>query len=141
MSDQNEPSENWAAIVYVKGPQNQTVLVLDRGKPMPHFWKLAGGRKEPIDCDIPAKTAQRELKEETGIDVDYRDLELIERVSKWNHDLYVYSVTVMNFNGILKIGDEGEKVAIFEKHELEKMVDFFPPHWGYLKKLEVVTTA
>lgn len=130
---------DWAAIVFVRDQQGQTVLVLDRGKPLPHFWKLAGGRQE--QGETPVMTAKRELKEETGLDVKTENLKLVEKIAKRNHDLYVYETVVQNFDGLLKIGDEGEKVAIFHESEIETMVDFFPPHRTYLQKIGVVATA
>lgn len=131
--------DQWAAVTFVKGPEGKTVFVLDRGKPLPHFWKMAGGRKEP--GETPVQTAKRELQEETGLNVETRNIVLVEKVSKKNHDLYVYSVTVENFDGLIEEGDEGEKVAVFHESEVETMVDFFPPHRLFLKKLGVVLTA
>ncbi len=138
MSNQNVLAQvDWAAIVIVYGPDGKMVLVYDEGKPLPIFWKFAGGRKEK--GETPEQTASRELEEETGLKVPASELSFLAKLPKRNHDLYVYKATVQDFEGLADRGVEGECIAIFDKSELPEMVDFFPPHRNIMKDLGLLS--
>ena len=136
MSPRNGYDE-WSALVIVFNPRRQIVLVYDMGKPSPVMWKIPGGKKEGNES--PQETAIRELLEETGIKVGVDDLYLVEEVDKSSHrnphTLFVFMAKVENFNGLLRLGDEGEYVALFEMRDIPKMEDFFPPHLKYIKEI------
>jgi len=134
----NHQTIDWAALVFVRGPEGKVVLVLDPEKPTPHFWKFPGGRKE--HGETPEKTAVRELEEETGIKVLETDISLISEISKKDHTLFVYQVVIENFNSLAKRGIEGEHTAIFFEKELANMVDFFPPHRKILEQVGMLTS-
>lgn len=129
-------TRGWSASTYVHGPKKKTVLIKNKKKPIPNFWKCAGGRSEANET--PTETAQRELWEETGLLIPIGNLKLVEMTPKTNHDFYFFEAWTDNFNGLKKMGDEGEMVAIFDEDEIEGMVDFFPPYRPYLQKIGIL---
>ncbi|MBI5799043.1 MAG: NUDIX hydrolase [Candidatus Yonathbacteria bacterium] len=128
--------KDWAAVTFVLGPNGQTVLILDQGKKSPR-WKLPGGKRSGDES--PQETAQRELKEETGIDVDLENLflhkEIDKKIHSSPHTMFVFVADVDNFDGLLRIGDEGEYVAQFDLDRIPTMRDFFPHHLLHIKDL------
>ena len=127
----------WAALVVAFDSHGEIVLVYDMEKPAPVMWKIPGGKKEGNES--PQETAIRELLEETGLKVDVNDLYLIEEVDKSSHrhphTLFVFVTKVKDFNGLLRLGDEGEHVALFEMSNISQMGDFFPPHRRYIEEI------
>jgi len=128
--------KDWASIVFVLGPDGQTVLVFDQGKRNP-MWKLPGGKRSGDES--PQETAIRELREETGVQVTPNNLYLHKEIDKSIHSsphtMFVFVGTVENFDGLLRIGDEGEYVALFDLDKIPTMQDFFPPHFLHIKDL------
>lgn len=128
---------DWAVVVIVLGPGEKTILVSDPFKPDPVFLKFPGGKKNGEETVL--QTAVRELREETGIKIAETDLELIAEVNKsWHknpHTVFVFKVSVNNFEELLKFGNEAGstalEVGLFEVRNIP-MKDFFPSHKAYL---------
>lgn len=127
---------DWAAVVFVRDGKGRVALVFDEYKPLPHYWKLPGGRKK--QGETPPKTAARELEEETGLHVEEIQLTFLVEVPRKNHSLFVYGATIENFDSIARRGVEGERVAIFSLAGIEKMPDFFPSHRKILEDLRIL---
>jgi ADP-ribose pyrophosphatase YjhB (NUDIX family) len=123
--------KEWTAAVIIKGPSNQIVLVKNESKPVPHFWKFPGGRKEP--GETAEETAVREIQEETGL-IIYKP-KLLSEESRGNHWFYLFEVEVDDFSHLKSIGEDGEIVSLFPNTEINNMVDFFPPHRDILKRI------
>lgn len=122
----------FAVSIIVVGPGNQTVLVRDEMKPLPHFWKFPGGKSEP--GETPPEAAVRELREETGVDVENDDVVLLVEEPRRNHIMYLFAARVEGFGRLKPKGDEGEDVLKFSLDDVLSMVDFFPPHRDLLQK-------
>lgn len=111
-------------------------MVFELSKPLPHWWKLPGGRKD--NSETPEETAIRELEEEIGLVVDIQDLNLLIKQDMGSHYRHLYSVQVDGpLTCLKKTGDEGELVAVFQYEEINKMIDFFPNHRDLLLSPEV----
>ena len=119
----------FAVAILVLSPEG-VPLVYDESKPLPIFWKLPGGKGK--DTDRHAKdAAQRELEEETGVCVPVDDLVPLFSENRGNHNFTLFGVKVskgLNELGLKKRGNEGERVGVFKCDQLDKMMDFFPPH-------------
>ncbi|GAB2723944.1 NUDIX domain-containing protein [Kitasatospora kifunensis] len=60
-----------SVLVFITTPSNEILLQLrddDPGISWPGFWHIPGGHREP--GETPYETAVRELREETGLDVE-----------------------------------------------------------------------
>lgn len=110
-------------------------LVFEPSKPLPHYWKLPGGKKD--NDETPLQTATRELEEELGPKVGPQDLTLLTVQDKGSHDLYLYCVIREDLNDLKERGDEGEEIGVFKCEKLEYMVDFLPYHRKLLLLEEV----
>lgn len=132
---------DWAVVVIVLGHGGKTILLSDPFKPDPVYWKFPGGKKNGEET--VSQTALRELREETGIKVAETDLRLIAEVNKsWHknpHTVFVFKVSVDNFDGLLKFGNETKsatlEVRLFEIGKIPEMKDFFPPHKPHLENI------
>lgn len=124
----------WASLMLICGPNDVVPLVLDGAKPLPHYWKLPGGGKEPGES--PKETAIREAEEEVGIRVSKAIL--LKEEDRGNHMLYLFGAWVETFDQLKTMGDEGERVALYSVTEIEEMVDFFPPHRRLLNEIQVL---
>lgn len=152
----NPKERSFSSVTVPIFEDSSTVFVMNRER-KPYFWKFPGGRverlsgfeKHPIvvlercHFETPHETASRELFQETGIYVPPEKLVLLTVMDKYNHDLYFFGVILpVPVSGSPKItidhGDEGEEIGVFELYELEKMVDFLPPHREMIKSPEVV---
>ncbi len=117
------------------GKNEQTVAVFDKKKQEPWWWNFPGGRKKV--GEIPAQTASRELKEETGLTVYPKDLLLIQSLrSTKGFPLFLFIGYLNDFSGIMEYGDEGEEVKIFNIRDLFKMDTFYWEKKGYLDDLK-----
>lgn len=133
--------DTWSATTIVIMQGDQVPLVLEKSKPLPHFWKFAGGRKDP--GETPARTAARELEEETGLKVKREDLVLLKVEDRGSHDMYFFAVrpqkaATLSKDDLKERGDEGESIAVFALDELPHMMDFFPPHRKFLEEQGVL---
>ncbi len=130
---------DWSAIVIVLGPNSQTVMVLNLSKEDP-IWKFPGGKK---DGDEEAKgTAIRELKEETGIKVEKKDLKLVLEIDKSGHinphTVFVFTASMSSFKGFEKKGKETDSELLVEVIEVKKLVNkkkFLAQHKKWLKEI------
>lgn len=112
---------------------NQVALVMEPGKPLPHFWKFpAGGIEDedvnpeyPNDDQRAADNAVlREVKEETGLEAQVVRLGVLQ---KREHRLYLY-VGVADFRRLVKEGGEGEIPAAFPVENIDALEPFLRAH-------------
>jgi len=118
------------AVAVLTLSQEGVPLVYDESKPYPIYWKLPGGKGK--DTDRHAKdAARRELEEETGLRLPLEDFVPIFSEDRGNHGFTLFGVRVsqdLKELGLVKRGNEGERVGVFSFDELNKMPDFFDPH-------------
>jgi ADP-ribose pyrophosphatase YjhB (NUDIX family) len=119
------PSLNYAVSVIVETPDG-IPLVSDPKKPIPRYWKFPGGRGET--GETPAETAARELKEETGIEIEAEDLTLLHSEERADHNFFLFHAKLASPVSLLGMGSEGENVRFFKNAEIDSMLDFFPNH-------------
>lgn len=94
--------------------------------------EFPGGHGEADDANL-AEVAERELYQETGIQVDPDDMRLIgePRVTE-THTSGILLVQIPRLPKTLrKVGDGGEIVHVVRPRDLKKH-RFFPPHQQYL---------
>jgi len=130
----HENTANWAASVVICGPNDTIPLVMDERKPLPHFWKLPGGRSEV--GETPEQTAVRETAEEVGLKID--KVCVMKEEDRGSHKMYLFGAMVNSFDELKPKGDEGERVALFTITEVQTMMDFFPPHRKLLERVGVL---
>lgn len=129
-------AEDYHASVFIRGPNNKTVLVIKDWKD-PAFWKYPGGKGE--EGETPAQTAARECWEEAGIRVDPDSLDLVTSIEvtltrdevEHTHTKYFFTASVDSFDGLLEKGDGGERTGIFDIPHLHKMVDIHPIYYNF----------
>ena len=122
---------NYAVGIIVQTP-NGIPLVSDPKKPAPHYWKFPGGRAE-ID-ETPEATAQRELREETGIQLELAQLEVVHSEDRESHTFFLFNTRLDTAPSLLDQGSEQESVKYFSREEILSMPDFFPPHLALAQK-------
>ena len=121
-----------AVAVLVVTPQG-IILVRDPKKPAPVFWKLPGGKSESGETALMA--AIREIKEETGVNLEGVGLVVLYFQNRTTHDMTIYGAHLEALPETLKKkGDEDEDVAVFAPAEILTMMDFFPPHRKAVEK-------
>lgn len=101
-------------------------LVQDTAKPLPHFWKLPGGRDEEGETAI--QTGIREVEEEIGLRFLPDDLALALEEPRQNHRFFLFIARPRALGRLKKRGEEGENVAVFSREEMRTMVDMLPSH-------------
>lgn len=129
----------WASLVFVLGPEEQTILVRD----FDHWlrrsakWALPGGKGKGDES--PRETAVRKLLEETGIRVPVEDLSLINYVDKsWHrnpHAVFIFCVKVESFDGVLLFGAKWKYVAPCKREDLLHMRNFLTQHKRYIEEV------
>lgn len=117
----DQPVVGVAAIVW----HNDRVLLIQRGRPpRQHEWSLPGGRQEL--GETVAEAARREVREETGIDVDVRDVvavvDLIDRDAEGRIQFHYTLIDLLaEFRaGEARAGDDAAAVAWARLDELER---------------------
>lgn len=86
------PNDRWVSFVYL---ENDSAILVARTHRYSSFWHPVGGQAEPSDED-PLATAIREVREETGIVLDRKDLRPVS-VSPRDRgpgNMYVWSARV-----------------------------------------------
>ncbi len=124
-----------AVAILVVSPQG-IPLVRDMQKPSPWFWKMPGGKSE--SGETPEQTAQRELREETGIDISLDDSNIIFEEDRGTHMFYLFVVSA-DIKGLKEKGDEGEEIKIFAKKDILSLKDILPPHAHILQITRALT--
>jgi 8-oxo-dGTP pyrophosphatase MutT (NUDIX family) len=138
----SEMEELGAVLAIIVCPRTGRIpLVIDHGKPEPHYYKFPGGKIEPIDIDSVKKyddqlmadrATCREAKEETGIDV--RIVERLPDVRKRTHTLYA-RICVGDIAQMCPRGDEGEYVRAFSPEQILVLPNFLPQHRQFFDAL------
>lgn len=95
------------------------------------FWKIPGGHRE--EGESPAESASRELREETGIDIPWRNLSAISSKKSREHFKYIYIGFVSSWKKLLETGNDGEEVMLLPIREALMRDDFLPEHRKVLK--------
>ena len=122
-------AEDYHASVFIRGPNDQTLLITDLRRPPPQLWKFPGGKLDRgVDTD-PFDTAIREVKEETGVTILRRNLRLIEEQNLGTHTKYFFRATVDTFDGFRKRSLDDEIAGIFDIDYLHQMVDIHPHYY------------
>ena len=108
-------------------------LVRDPSKPSPLFWKLPGGHGEA--GEDARMCAIREIKEETGIDLNGAELTELEVMDRGTHTLTIFRVDLPSLSGISQRGNEGEEVRVFSPPEIFFMKNFMPNHFVVIRQI------
>jgi 8-oxo-dGTP pyrophosphatase MutT (NUDIX family) len=125
-------AEDYHASVFVRGPNEQTVLITDTRRPPPQLWKFPGGKMEA--GEDPFETAIREVFEETGVTLKRENLALIETEHLDSHTKYFFLATTDSFAGFQQRSKDGEIAGIFDISYLHKMVDIHPRYYEVFLK-------
>lgn len=131
-----------AVVAVIDENTGRFVLVLDRAKPEPHYWKFPGGKVDPEDV-VPERpfndelaadnAAKREVLEETGL---HARVMRLGKIDKKTHVQYLY-VGLADFSELAATGDEGELVKSFSLEQLRQLENFFPSHLPILSMVLV----
>lgn len=119
---------NLAVAVVVSTP-NGIPLVKDV-RLAPAYWKFPGGKGEA--SETAEECAIRELFQETGIRVDFFDLEKVHQEDRTDHQFTLFVACLSETPKINFFGDEGEWVEYFKLEDILTMKEFFPGHKEYL---------
>ena len=103
---------------------NQILLIKRKHEPFRNMWALPGGHLE-INKETLEETATRELREETGILVDGKDLEFFRVYSEPDRDPRGHYIThvyiAKKFRGQLVAGDDAKDTRFFLLDNLPKL--------------------
>jgi 8-oxo-dGTP diphosphatase len=127
-------NSKYAVSVLIKSPKG-IPLVWDPRKKNP-YWKLPGGRSEKDE--FPATTAIREIKEETGLIIKEKDLQLIYKEDRDNHFFVLFKTKLPSLSGLKAIGNEMEQVKIFSVQKIKTLKNFFLNHRKILEHLQEI---
>jgi len=122
---------DYAVAVLIITEYGRIILVRDRLRPPPHFWKLPGGHSEKDEN--PWATGTRELVEETG--VMETKLQVFIRQERNGHNFYGLKARV-DYTPLLKTeGSDGEDISTVSSFsEIRRMKDFLPQHKKVLQE-------
>jgi len=134
MEENNLRKGAFAVAVLITSPQGMP-LVLDPKKPHA-WWKIAGGNSE--EGEIAEETAVREINEELGLILKREDLKLAFEEQRPGHIFKLFTASVESLDGLKSIGNEMEKVKVFDLAEIKNMPDFMPNHRRILKALKII---
>jgi 8-oxo-dGTP diphosphatase len=111
-----------ADVIAVKG--DEIVLVKRNHGPYKNYWALPGGFLE-VNKECVKETAARELKEETGLNVNLDDLVLLGESSNPKRDPRGHIVSICyitkKYTGKLRAGDDAKEVRYFPLYNLPKL--------------------
>lgn len=108
------------------------LLLVRRGRPPAlGSWTLPGGRLEPGES--PADAAAREVREETGLDVEVG--ELLATVPVLGYLVHDFAATVIG--GTLEAGDDAADVGWFTPDELSGL-ELSPGLWEALSEMDAL---
>ena len=124
-------SSSYAVSIIVETPDG-IPLVLDPKKPIPRYWKFPGGRNEAGES--PQDTASRELKEETGIQIEADKLVLLHFEERSDHNFFLFQAKLETTPTLLAHSPEGEQIQLFPREGIKNMPDFFPSHRSLAEK-------
>lgn len=99
------------------------LLVKRKYPPKPGHWCLPAGFVEVGEA--PAESAAREVKEETGLDV-----EIVDLIDSWSSDedprtpVVTFAFRARIRGGTLRPGDDAEAAAFFEEDEVPPNIAF-----------------
>jgi 8-oxo-dGTP diphosphatase len=101
--------------------ENGKILLVKRGRePFKGDWAVPGGRIE--DNETAEECAIREMKEETGVDVEIIRLTGIYSDPKRDpRGIIVAAFLVRRVGGEVKAGDDADEAKWFELHSLPKL--------------------
>jgi ADP-ribose pyrophosphatase YjhB (NUDIX family) len=122
---------NIAAAVIVIAPDG--IPLVKDSRMTPAYWKFPGGKGEASES--AEECAIRELRLETGIEVDFFELEKVYEENRTDHKFVLFLVRLSQTPKINFFGDEGEWVEYYKLEDILTMADFFPnhkPHLGLL---------
>ena len=130
---------------------NDEILILRRhpkSRTNPHKWELPGGKVDPGEFFDEALV--REIKEETNLDVNEEDLELIDIVSGTsrrndypNGDVVINNTAlycIRNYSGELKWDTESKEMKFFDLDNLPQnqndpdLIEIYKKSLSRLKK-------
>ncbi len=104
--------------------EDSVLLVKRKYDPYRNYWALPGGFLD-VDNETVKQTAQRELKEETGLIVKLEDLELVGESSNPNRDPRGHIVSLHyhteRYKGNLNADDDAEEVRFFSLESLPEL--------------------
>ncbi|HVT64688.1 MAG TPA: NUDIX hydrolase [Mycobacteriales bacterium] len=110
---ENQPGEPViCAGAVVRDPAGRLLLVQRGHPPAQGSWTLPGGRVEP--GETPAEAAVREVREETGLDIEVG--RLLATVPVLGYLVHDFAATVTG--GTLRPGDDADDARWFEVEEL-----------------------
>ncbi len=107
-----------------KKEEEKETGVLDDQAP----WLQEGEGRGCKPGETKAAAGARELLEESGVDVEQKDLILLSSEDRGSHDYFFFRANLGYTPELAPMGDEGEEVSMFSVEEILRMPDFFPPH-------------
>ena len=127
-------NSKYAVAVLIKSPKG-IPLVWDPKKGNP-YWKLPGGRGDKDES--PVATAIREIKEETGLIIKEKDLQLLHKEDRGNHFFVLFKTKLSSLGGLKAIGNGMEQVKIFPIQQIKTLKNFFSNHRKILEHLQEI---
>jgi ADP-ribose pyrophosphatase YjhB (NUDIX family) len=115
----------------VRDAENRLLLVQRGHPPAQGSWTLPGGRVEPGES--PAEAAAREVREETGLQVEVG--RLLATLPVLGYVVHDFTATVTG--GTLRAGDDADDVRWFSPEELAT-VELSPGLLAALAEMEVL---
>ncbi|MBR9703831.1 NUDIX hydrolase [Candidatus Pacearchaeota archaeon] len=111
-----------ADIIILK--KKELLLVERRNHPYQGYFALPGGFLN-VNCETVKEAAQRELREETSLEVKLDDLILVGESSNPNRDPRGHIVSLhyfaKNYSGELKAGDDAKRAEYFHLNNLPEL--------------------
>ena len=123
--------KDYAVAVLIETPQG-IPLIMDPSKPLPHFWKLPGGRAEA--GETPPETAARELQEETTIVVPPKSLKLLHEEHRGSHTFFLFHAKTDKNIPLPARSSEGELIQYCDNKKIRGLPDLFPNHKSLLER-------
>jgi len=126
---------DYAVATLVYGPGYKFPMIMNPKKGPELYWKFPGGRSE--EGETPEETAIREVYEETGLIIKIDQIALLFKKDRNNHTFYFFIARTYSLSTLLKQGETGEYVRLFNEEEILSRQKFFPSHRKLLEQMRI----
>lgn len=119
---------HYASAVVILNSEKTHMLLVSQHRPVVNdfTWEIPAGMLD-VEGESARHTAIREVKEETGIDIDFNDLEVVTHyypiIGCVNHKIYIFEAIVPDMTLVETNDNDVVQSKWFSFEEIDKMIN------------------